>query len=101
MHLLILAGHAMDMYILRDSVGQVLLLGAGPLLGCVSMEHAKLLAIRHSLNQIGEHCDKFIIIETDCLNLIRQLQHSEINLCVLGDWLKKSELNFVVWAISK
>lgn len=70
MHLLILAGQAMDMYILRDSIGQVLLLGTGPLLGCVTMKHAKFLATRHSLNQIGEHCDKFIIIETDCLNLI-------------------------------
>lgn len=60
----------MDMYILQDSVAQVLSLGVGLLLGCVSMERATLLAIRQSLNQIDEHYNKFIIIEMDCFNLI-------------------------------
>lgn len=36
--------------VLQDKFGQVLLLGAGPLKGYVSVEHAELWAIQHNLN---------------------------------------------------
>lgn len=67
-------------FVLRDHTGHPLVSGAGKLSHITSAEHGEVMAAWRSLEQIQSfwHCN--IILETDCLGLVRQLDTNVPNL---------------------
>lgn len=74
------SGNGGYIFVLRDDEGRVLVSGAGLLEDAVSAEHAELLAIWHGFHHIEDYWRKPLILTTDCLCLVLQLQQSEPNL---------------------
>lgn len=71
-------------FVLRDHTGHPLLSGAGKLLHIISAEHGEIMAAWRSLEQISSYWNRPIILETDCLRLICQLEDNTTNLAPTG-----------------
>lgn len=60
-------------FVLRNSAGEVLKSGAGPLSHILSAEHAEIMALWRSLEHLTEFWNQPLLCETDCLRLTQQI----------------------------
>lgn len=72
-------------FVLRDSLGNILLAGAGPLQEACNAEHAELLGIWSSFLMAQQAGIQSAIIETDCARILQEVCAQELDLSLNGD----------------
>lgn len=71
-------------FVLRNHEGRVLKSGSGPLLYATSAEHAEVMALRKSLENIQEFWSHDFSVELDCQKVVDQLHSVTQNMSALG-----------------
>lgn len=76
-------------FVLRNSWGDVVLSGAGPLPNALSGFHAELLGVWYNYELVHENYQAHLIVQTDCLTLATQLHSPEVNLSSYGHLVER------------
>lgn len=75
-------------FVLRDHIGLIILSGVGPLHTALSAFHAECLGLWKSFANVHYRSISLLIIESDCLSLVTQLQSNGPNLSPFGHLLE-------------